>query len=477
MSQPNAPYTPAVFKPPRLSRFSKRALQLAMVVNGLTACYKYGEQLLSDKSHGMAHESVVDGTNIKAVRDSTAKHAPDINARLASSKKMPRHFVMASPLTNAAGFNTHFTTANQQGLIDDFKAFDEHKNFGEIVFAATKHYEGCQNKMYKDSEGLPTIGVGFLLPKPGTDPEREKIVRSLGLNYKKLCNGSQKITDEQAKSLTLIFINQKNGLRDQLEGEIKGALNFNDDKTARAGWEDKYGKDNLSADMMDPRYKALMLTMMYQAPNVMSRHGKKSGIDHRDVFYPMLRVLCNKEVGSTDRVFAMQGIIQSYQDLILLKSHRDDSFAKSNRLNLADRASSVMSVAMKDSRVILPADMLASKLVAARRDAGDKTLIVAGDLPEDGLYGAINSPLFQLDEEAAFKAYDCEHGLTYARSDNEILVQNNKGDIVERIAIDAHIRGNDATALTAYQSAIKGFIERATGIEKPKSADPTLAKN
>lgn len=58
-------------------------------------------------------------------------------------------------------------------------------------------HEGFRSKCYKDSEGFVTIGIGFNLDRPGA----RSIVESLGLDYKKLYNGEDAITVEQAKKL------------------------------------------------------------------------------------------------------------------------------------------------------------------------------------------------------------------------------------------------------------------------------------
>lgn len=57
--------------------------------------------------------------------------------------------------------------------------------------------EGYKPCVYKDSMGIPTIGVGFNLEKFGAKGE----IESVGANYGKVMNGSECLTDSQIKTL------------------------------------------------------------------------------------------------------------------------------------------------------------------------------------------------------------------------------------------------------------------------------------
>ncbi len=57
--------------------------------------------------------------------------------------------------------------------------------------------EGYRTCVYKDSKGIPTIGVGFNLEKSGA---RQEIV-SVGADYGKVINGSECLTDSQIREL------------------------------------------------------------------------------------------------------------------------------------------------------------------------------------------------------------------------------------------------------------------------------------
>ena len=60
-----------------------------------------------------------------------------------------------------------------------------------------KDHEGFSLSMYKDSEGIPTIGIGFNLQKPGA---KERI-EALGYSYKSIISGEQKISHQAASML------------------------------------------------------------------------------------------------------------------------------------------------------------------------------------------------------------------------------------------------------------------------------------
>lgn len=60
----------------------------------------------------------------------------------------------------------------------------------------TRH-EGKRLTVYKDSEGIPTIGIGFNLQRADA---KEKI-EALGLDFDKVLSGGTSLTDEQAEAL------------------------------------------------------------------------------------------------------------------------------------------------------------------------------------------------------------------------------------------------------------------------------------
>lgn len=68
-------------------------------------------------------------------------------------------------------------------------------------------HEGKKPKVYKDSEGIPTIGVGFNLRRP----DAKQRIEELGLNYNKVLAGEQALSDAQIDKL--------------LEADIDAAIN------------------------------------------------------------------------------------------------------------------------------------------------------------------------------------------------------------------------------------------------------------
>lgn len=60
-----------------------------------------------------------------------------------------------------------------------------------------EQHEGRRNKVYNDSAGHPTIGVGFNLDRDGAQEE----IEALGLNYQDVRNGKVSLTDVQIDTL------------------------------------------------------------------------------------------------------------------------------------------------------------------------------------------------------------------------------------------------------------------------------------
>lgn len=76
------------------------------------------------------------------------------------------------------------------------QAEDRTLTFDDIQKFITKH-EGYRNKVYLDSLGIPTVGIGFNLRRP----DAPIILKRLGLEYGKVLNGDQILTDEQVKEI------------------------------------------------------------------------------------------------------------------------------------------------------------------------------------------------------------------------------------------------------------------------------------
>lgn len=60
----------------------------------------------------------------------------------------------------------------------------------------TRH-EGKRNLVYKDTVGIPTIGIGFNL----TRPDAKEKIEAVGANYQRILDGSDELTDLQVSQL------------------------------------------------------------------------------------------------------------------------------------------------------------------------------------------------------------------------------------------------------------------------------------
>jgi len=70
------------------------------------------------------------------------------------------------------------------------------------VIAFVKKHEGYRTHVYKDSLGIPTIGIGFNL----TRPDARKIIQSVGAEYDAVLAGIDGLSDEQIKKIFNITI-------------------------------------------------------------------------------------------------------------------------------------------------------------------------------------------------------------------------------------------------------------------------------
>jgi len=65
------------------------------------------------------------------------------------------------------------------------------------IYELIKKHEGCTNKVYIDTKGKPTIGIGFNLHKEGA----RKMIESVGADYDKILAGKQRLSEGQIKIL------------------------------------------------------------------------------------------------------------------------------------------------------------------------------------------------------------------------------------------------------------------------------------
>ena len=75
-------------------------------------------------------------------------------------------------------------------------AIAEDINLDKLKAQLIKH-EGKKSKVYKDSKGIPTIGVGFNL----TRSDAKSKIEALGLDYRKIVSGDLELSEPQIDSL------------------------------------------------------------------------------------------------------------------------------------------------------------------------------------------------------------------------------------------------------------------------------------
>ena len=78
---------------------------------------------------------------------------------------------------------------------------DKSINYQEL-YELIKDHEGYRTRVYKDTVGKPTIGIGFNL----TRPDARKLITSIGANYNNILLGKEELTDKQIRDLYDICI-------------------------------------------------------------------------------------------------------------------------------------------------------------------------------------------------------------------------------------------------------------------------------
>lgn len=76
------------------------------------------------------------------------------------------------------------------------KAPDKAIDYQEL-YELIKDHEGYKTRVYKDTMGIPTIGVGFNL----TRPDARKLISSVGANFNNILLGKEELTDKQIRDL------------------------------------------------------------------------------------------------------------------------------------------------------------------------------------------------------------------------------------------------------------------------------------
>jgi GH24 family phage-related lysozyme (muramidase) len=86
-------------------------------------------------------------------------------------------------------------------LIITFGVRAEEMDRNKLTRQLVKH-EGRRSKVYKDTEGVPTIGVGFNLNRP----DAKKKIEALGLSYDMVRDGEQELSERQIDDLLVADI-------------------------------------------------------------------------------------------------------------------------------------------------------------------------------------------------------------------------------------------------------------------------------
>ena len=74
------------------------------------------------------------------------------------------------------------------------------------------NWEGKENEVYKDSAGLPTIGIGHYLTNSEQDKRLFKSLFGNSVNYNKVLNGTQKLENDQVEKLFNVDVKIKEKL-------------------------------------------------------------------------------------------------------------------------------------------------------------------------------------------------------------------------------------------------------------------------
>lgn len=76
------------------------------------------------------------------------------------------------------------------------KAVSSNLSFDDI-FDFIKEHEGVRPHIYKDSLGIPTVGIGFNMLRP----DARSLFKKLGIDYNSVLNGTSDLTEQQMKDL------------------------------------------------------------------------------------------------------------------------------------------------------------------------------------------------------------------------------------------------------------------------------------
>jgi len=81
------------------------------------------------------------------------------------------------------------------------KSEDTKLTFDDI-FNFVKEHEGYRPHVYKDTRGIPTVGIGFNMARP----DAKNIAQQAGVNYQNVLLGKENLSDDQIKEIFKITI-------------------------------------------------------------------------------------------------------------------------------------------------------------------------------------------------------------------------------------------------------------------------------
>lgn len=84
------------------------------------------------------------------------------------------------------------------------------------------HWEGKRDTVYNDSAGLPTIGIGHYLDNSAQDRQLFKALFGNSVNYDKVLNGQQKLTNDQIEKLFNVDVKIKEKLASKKISNFSG---------------------------------------------------------------------------------------------------------------------------------------------------------------------------------------------------------------------------------------------------------------
>ena len=321
------------------------------------------------------------------------KDFPDAYKKVKGS--LNAHLLMTSPLFDA---RNQYSVDNVKQLDSIFDATTS-DNVVETTVAALEVFEGLERRAYNDGFGYQTIGVGIRLYKNPNDPRSKLIRRHLhkGQSYGAIYSGKAALSTEQARAITVASLKEDGGYFDVLENAVQEAVLAAPDPSA---------EENalLHEGNMKPAYKAMLATMIFQCPDVLSRNPAKT--------YEHIRTLCNAGANAVAQRDAMHNLIDVYRSDKLLKTYEEKAF-KTPRSNLAIRADCLANCTLGDVDGAQTEQTIAEKINAMRRDQHDRAVIVmVGNLPEGtDLATLLNNPACGWKKGGANKIYVPASGL------------------------------------------------------------------